>query len=289
MAHLRRHRVAAQALAEREDEPRLLHRDVGPAAHRGPRGAPPQHVRHRVLGPGRDVHELLPRRAPGGGAHGRGARRPVPALRGAPREGPAPDGDGPLERRVLRPEGAVEGPAGRESPGHEEHGRRVLDGGPGAAGQGGPQVPVRRRLPLRRRPRRVDGRGVRGGRGPRPREDGEPPARGPPPQPEDGPLRPRQPPAADLRLRGGRRAPPLHVAAGRRPGPALRLLERGLDGHRVPGRLAPDAAGDGRGGPRDRPRPAGTATTAASATPSTSTSAATGTRGPCRRTASSRA
>ena len=97
-------------------------------------------------------------------------------------------------------------PAGRESPGHEEHGRRVLDGGPGAAGQGGTQVPVRRRLPLRRRPRRVDGRGVRGGRGPRPRKDREPPARGPPPQPEEGPLRPRQPPAADVRLRRGGRA-----------------------------------------------------------------------------------
>ncbi len=171
VAHLRRHGVAAQPVAEREDEPRLLHRHVGPAPHRGPRGAPPQHVRHRVLGPGRDVHELLPRRAPGGDAHGPGARRPGAGLRGAPREGPAPHGDGPLERRVLRPEGAVEGPAGREPPGHEEHGRRVLAGGPRAAGQGRTQVPVRGGLPLRRRPRRVDGRGVRGRRGPRPRQD----------------------------------------------------------------------------------------------------------------------
>ena len=159
----------------------------------------------------------------------------------------------------------------------------------GAAGQGRAQVPVRRRLPLRRRPRRLDGRGVRHGRGPRPREDRQPPARGPPPQLAEGPLRPRQPPAADVRLRRGRRASPLHLAAGRRPGPALRLLERGVDGDRVPGRLAPHADGDGRGGPRDRPHRAATATTAASATPSTSTSAATGTRGPCRRTASSRA
>ena len=104
-------------------------------------------------------------------AHGRGARRPGAGLRGAAGEGPTPHGDGPLERRVLRPEGAVEGPAGREPPGHEEHGRRVLARGPGAARQGGAQVPVRRRLPLGRRPRRVDGRGVRGGRRPRPRED----------------------------------------------------------------------------------------------------------------------
>ena len=210
-------RVAAQPVAEREDEPRLLHRHVGPAPHRDARGAPPQHLRHRVLGPGRHVHELLPRRAPGGGAHGRGARRPGAGLRGAPREGPAPHGDGALERRVLRPEGAVEGPAGREPPGHEEHGRRVLAGGPRAPREGGPQVPVRRGVPLRRRPRRVDGRGVRGGRGPRPREDREPPPRGPPPQPEEGPLGPREPPAAHLRLRARRRPPPLHLAAGRRP------------------------------------------------------------------------
>ena len=56
-------------------------------------------------------------------------------------------------------------------------------------------------------------------------------------------LRPRQPAAADVRLRRGRGAPPLHLAAGRGPHPALRLQQRGLDGDRVPGRLAPDADG----------------------------------------------
>ena len=56
---------------------------------------------------------------------------------------PAADGDGPLERRIPRPEGAVEGPAGRGPAGHEELRRRVLDGGPGAAGRGRTQVPVR--------------------------------------------------------------------------------------------------------------------------------------------------
>ena len=57
-----------------------------------------------------------------------------------------------------------------------------------------------------------------------------------------------------LRLRRGGRPAALHLARGRRAVAALRLLERGLDRHRVPGGLAPDADGHGRGGPRDRPR-----------------------------------
>ena len=64
----------------------------------------------------------------------------------------------------------------------------------------------------------------------------------------------RQPAAADLRLRRGGRPAALHLAQGRRAVAAVRLLERGLDRHRVPGGLAPDADGPGRGRARDRAR-----------------------------------
>ena len=51
------------------------------------RGAAPQHLRHRVLGPERHVHQLLSRCAAGGGADGRGARRRRRALSRAAGEG----------------------------------------------------------------------------------------------------------------------------------------------------------------------------------------------------------
>ena len=51
---------------------------------------------------------------------------------------------------------------------------------------------------------------------------------------------------------GRGRSADLHLAAGRRADAALRLLERGVDRHRVPGGVAPDDDGDGGRGARDR-------------------------------------
>ena len=64
VAHQRRHRVAARPLAERAARASTTASRPGTRGTPGRRrGAAPQHLRHRVLGPGRDVHELLPRRA----------------------------------------------------------------------------------------------------------------------------------------------------------------------------------------------------------------------------------
>ena len=88
-----------------------------------------------------------------------------------------------------------------------------------------------------------------------------------------------QPAAAVVRGRQGRRAADLHLAARRQADAAVRLLGRGVDRHRVSGRVAPDAARPRRRRASTSCAPRGPATTAASATRSTSTSAATGTRG----------
>ncbi len=192
-------RVAAQPLAEGEDEPRLLHRDLGPGPQRGARGAAPQHLRHRVLGPGRHVHELLPRRAAGGGAHGQGARR----RRSRPTPSSLEKGRRRMETELFDGEYFIQKIEWKDlRAGNPQDTKSMVGeyspGGPRAAGEGRPEVPVRRGLPLRRRARRVDGGGVRRGPGPRPREGREPPAGGPPVQPEAGPLGPRQPAAADV-------------------------------------------------------------------------------------------
>ncbi len=63
MAHQRRHRVAPQALAQGQGQPRLLHRHLGSRPQRLDRRTAPQHLRHRVLGTRRHVHQLLSRRA----------------------------------------------------------------------------------------------------------------------------------------------------------------------------------------------------------------------------------
>ena len=116
----------------------------------------------------------------------------------------------------------------------------------------------------------------------------EPSARGPPPQPAPRPLCPRQPAALGLRLWQRRRPPALQLAARRAAHPPVRLQRRGLDRHRVPGRLPPDPARMRRGGPRDRAPRVAAATTAAHATPSTRSSAATGTPVRCPATRCSR-
>ena len=283
-------RVAAQPVAERQDEPRLLHRHLGPAPHRDARGAAPQHLRHRVLGPRRHVHELLPRRARGRRCRWATALGdPVSGLRGAPREGPPPHGDGALERRVLRPEGAVEGPARRETPrtrrawSASTRRRRAL-----SSTKEGPKYQYGEGLPLRRRPRRVDGGRVRGRRGPRSRR------------------RPRATSARSTATTSSRTSRPTRTRSGR-PSPAATRAAcscapgRGAAPSPCPSstrtRCGPGSStrwprtscswGWSRRGSRSS-GPAATATTAASATPSTSTSAATGTPGPCPPTASSR-
>ncbi len=117
----------------------------------------------------------------------------------------------------------------------------------------GPKYQVREGLPVGRRVGDLD-RGH--GRPPardRSRQGDQPPARRPSLQLEARPLRARQPPAAVLRVRPRRRPPPLHVAEGRQAVPAIRLQRRGVDGDRVPGRVAPDADGPGRTGTGDRP------------------------------------
>ncbi len=58
----------------------------------------------------------------------------------------------------------------------QEHGGGLLAGGPNADGEGGPEVPVRLRLPGRRRARGLAGAGLRRGTGARRQEDREPPS-----------------------------------------------------------------------------------------------------------------
>ena len=148
---------------------------------------------------------------------------PVPLYAELAREGPQGRRGRAVERRVLRPEDRVEDAAREEPARDEELRRRVLARGGGSARAGGAEVPVRRRLPLGRRARRVARRGLRRRRGPGARQGREPRARGPPPQPPARPDRAREPAAADVRLRRGRRAAALHLAARRRPHAAVRL------------------------------------------------------------------
>ena len=143
----------------------------------------------------------------------------------------------------------------------------LLARGPRAAGEGRPEVPVRHRLPVRRRARLVAGAGLRRRPGARRREGRQPPEGRPQVQSQARPLGPRQSAAAQLRLRQRGRPAALHLAQGRRTLAAVRLLQRGLDRHRVPGGLAPDADGPGRGRAARSFAPAATATTAAMRNP----------------------
>ena len=237
LAHQRRHRLAARAVAARAREPRLLHGDLGPARQGRARGAAPQHLRHRVLGPGRHVHQLLPRGAGRGGGDGRGAgRRTSRAIaigwpRACARRRRTCSTASTSSRRCS-------GRAARRQP---DRRRRAWSASysPEAiapAREGRAEVPVRRRLPLRRRARRLDGGGVRR----RPvldRAKVEQPPRGRAPAQLPADLSDaREPAAPDVRRRQGRRAAAVHVAARRQALAAVRLPRRGVDRHRVPGR-----------------------------------------------------
>ena len=123
--------------------------------------------------------------------------------------------------------------------------------------QEGPKYQVRRRLPRRRRPRLVDGAGLRRRPGARSRQGREPPAGRPQAQPAARSVDALEPAAAVVRGRQGRRAADLHLAARRQADAAVRLLGRGVDRHRVPGRVAPDAARPRRPGAGHRARGAG--------------------------------
>ena len=197
----RRHGVAARPLAAGEGEPRLLHRDLGPATHRGASRSPTttpttSSSGARTACARASTSARCGRRSLMGEALG----DDVAALRGAPREGPAAHGDGALQRRVLRPEGRVEGPARREPPGREEHGRRATRRRPVALlDEEGPKYQYGDGClsdgVLGEWMAAVCGVGEVLDRA----KTAEPPARGPPPQPEARPLRSRQPAAADVR------------------------------------------------------------------------------------------
>ncbi len=208
VAHQRRSRMARGPLAASEAEPGLRDRELGSRPARRRAGAPPQHLRHRVLGRGRHVHLHLPGRAPRRRGDGRRPRRRRGGLPPALREGPEPSGERALERRVLPSGDPVEGPACGVAAGSRvaeprPRSRLLARGGP-AAREGGAQVPVWNRLSLRRRAGRLDGESLRDRRDPRPGEGPEPPAGGPPPQPGEGPVEPRQSAAIRLRLREAR-------------------------------------------------------------------------------------
>ncbi len=79
-----------------------------------------------------------------------------------------------VRRRVLHPADPLEGPAGQEPPGNEEHGRRLFARGRGPVAKGRPEVSVRPRLPGRRRAGLVDGPGLRRGPGAGPPQGRQP-------------------------------------------------------------------------------------------------------------------
>ena len=104
-------------------QPRLLHRDLGPGPQGRGRGAASQHLRHRVLGPGRHVHELLPGRAAGRGrSWAQALGDDVAAVRRRCWTRARRAGRGrAVRRRVLHPEDRVEEPAREEPAGGQEH------------------------------------------------------------------------------------------------------------------------------------------------------------------------
>ena len=96
---------------------------------------------------------------------GRGAGRGRDALSRAARHGHARARPGPVQRRVLLPEGRVGRPARRQSDRAEEHRRRRTRRRRSRSEAGRAEVPVRQRLLVGRRPRLVDGGGCGVGAG----------------------------------------------------------------------------------------------------------------------------
>ena len=89
LADLRRRRLAPPHVPAGPAQPRILHPHLGSRRARRALRAPPQHLRHRVLGPRRNVHQHLHRRALG---HGRDGPRAwvSPTMRLATKSSPEP-------------------------------------------------------------------------------------------------------------------------------------------------------------------------------------------------------
>ncbi len=240
-----------------QPEPRLLHRHVGPGPARRHQGAAPQHVRHRVLGRRRHVHVDLPRRAAGGHRDGRGSRRTMSRSIGsccradarawnatcsrATTSSSASSGANSarrIRRHVpgLRTSYSAEATELLETEGPKyQYGRGCLsDGVIGAwLGEMCGVAPFLDQEKVERHLLSVFKHNFRGNL----REHANPQR-------------------ATLRPRRRRRPPPLFVARGRRPLAAVRVLQRGVDRHRVPGRQPPHAVRPRRRGAADRPRDA---------------------------------
>ena len=165
VAHQRRHGLAEAALAAGQAEPGLLHRHLGPRPHGHARRAAPQHLRHRVLGRRRHVHELLPRRAAGRGIAWAGACGDDVAryeeLLAKGRSAMETRRSGTASTSSRRSSGRACAPATRPSAQAMDtrllrpRRRQLLE-------KEGPEVPVRQRLPVRRRARRLARRAAGG-------------------------------------------------------------------------------------------------------------------------------
>ena len=203
----------------------------------------PQHLRHRVLGAGRHVHQLLSRRAASRRHHGPGAGR---RRRFTPNCSPA--AVLASNRSCSMANTSSSGSNGKDcARGIRSRSQRaqqaIIRPKPSLSLKRKGRIPIRHRLPFRRRARCLDGAGLRRWTG-RSIPQNRPAicARSHQYNFKHDLSDLRQSAAPLLRLRSRGRLAFLHLAQGRRAFPALGLFQRGLDRHRIPGRLPPDVA-----------------------------------------------